>query len=158
MEKFEPIKCEHCSQSVTYLLPIDRGTVDIVKAIAVAIKIKGINAIHPRKEIEGKSLTSNQVGNLSRPRFHGLIAKIEGEKGNYCLTRKGLEFLNGAMIPKYAIINKSTGSQEGYWNEDTFQVRMKDFTSDDEYWEGVGYEIVEGGIILSKDPNQPELI
>ena len=84
---FEPEICECCGQAQTYLLPIDWGTALIVKAVARAIRLKGINAIHPVKEMEvpakgwnygmaindGK-LTSNQIGNFTRARVHGLIA------------------------------------------------------------------------------------
>ena len=81
--------------------------------IARYIRTKGINVVHPRKEMEGHSLSSNDVGNLSRARFHGLIAKVKGEKGNYLLTTKGAKFLRGEAVPKYAIISIVTGKQIG---------------------------------------------
>ena len=159
-EKYKPEKCEHCGQSLTYLLAVDRGTVDIMKAISVAIKRKGINVIHPRKEIEisGREvsyqemvteglLTSNQIGNLSRPGFHGLIAKVKGHPGNYSLTGKGMAFLHGASISKFAIISKSSKRQIGYWEPIKFQCTLKDFRPDQEYWEIPDWEIKEGRVI-----------
>lgn len=165
-EKYISEKCECCGQSKTYLLPIDRGTIDILRSVARAILNKGINAIHPRKEMEvGPKafsagdcfdydlmvkegyLTSNMVGNLSRPRFHGLIAKVKGQSGNYCLTTKGASFLKGDTIPKYAIIDKVSGHQAGYWMEEKYQVTTKDFSVDEEYWEGLDYDIREGQVI-----------
>jgi hypothetical protein len=148
--------CPHCRQSTTYLLAIDRGTVDIVKAISVAIGKKGVNLIHPRKEMEvsgsklpylqmvqeGK-LTSNQVGNLSRARFHGLIAAIKGQTGNYCLTRKGASFLRGETVPRFAIISKAEKHQIGYLNE---TCTIFDFTPEVEYWHGINYTIEEGDV------------
>ncbi len=175
-EIYTPDKCDCCGQSKTYLIPIDRGTTDILRAVARAILFKGINAIHPRKEMEIQNsqidyetmvreghLTSNMVGNLSRPRFHGLIAKIKGQPGNYCLTSKGARFLKGEEMAKYAIIDKTTGHQIGYWMAEKYQVKFKDFSSDEEYWEGLDYEIREGQVItkVGKDPqvnkNQKQL-
>lgn len=163
-EKYIPEKCECCSQSKTYLIPIDPGAVDILKAVAKAILNKGINCVHPRKEMEVPKtpnhdlmikdgyLTSNQVGNLTRPRLHGLIAKVRGQPGNYCLTPKGADFLKGKSIPKYAIKSKVTGHQIGYWLEEKHQVTIKDFSSDEGYWEG--FYIKDGHVIIGieKDP------
>ncbi len=169
-EEYIPEKCTCCGQSMTYLIPVDRGSVDILKAVARAIQKKGINAIHPRKEIEiseaqrnqmgyelmikSGNLTSNMVGNLSRPRFHGLIARIKREPGNYCLTSKGAKFLKGDSIPRYAIVDKTTGHQVGYWMSDKYEVNIKEFSTDEELWEGIDYDIVEGQVIrrIEKDP------
>lgn len=151
---FEPHVCESCNQTTEYILSVDRGTVDIVRAIAVAIGKKGINAIHPRKEMERDKadigmglLTSNQVGNLSRPRFHGLIASLDGGAGNYCLTRKGAKFLHGGYIPRYAIISKSEGHQIGYVNPEELTCCISDYKDPEEYWEAINYEIHNGQII-----------
>ena len=167
-EKYAPEYCACCGQSKTYLLPIDRGTVDILRSVARAILNKGINAIHPRKEMEIGAdknldydlmikegmLTSNMVGNLSRPRFHGLIAHIKEQPGNYCLTSKGAKFLKGEEVSKYAIISKVSGHQEGYWMEEKYRVTIKDFSIDEEYWEGLDYDIREGQVLTKvvKDP------
>jgi hypothetical protein len=159
--EYKPQVCECCHQTTTYLLPVDRGTVDILYAIATAIYNKGINVIHPRKEMEDKQtqyydvmikmgkLTSNQVGNLSRPRFHGLIAKVRDNPGNYCLTKKGADFLKGKEIPRFAIISKSEGHQIGYFEEERYTVTIKDFNEslDSAYWEGINFDIVEGQIV-----------
>ena len=166
-EKYVPEICDHCNQTKTYLLPIDRGTVDILRAVARAILNKGINAIHPRKEMEVNfkdwsnydsmikegHLTSNMVGNLSRPRFHGLIARIKDQAGNYCLTSKGSSFLKGKEIPRYAIIDKTTGHQVGYWMDEKYQVTLRSFSVDEEYWEGLDYDIVEGQVIKKIEKN-----
>ena len=163
-EKYIPKRCSKCNQTETYLLPIDKGSADTLKAISVAIRNKGLNVIHPRKEMEigpktenhdlmvkDGYLTSGMVGNLSRPRFHGLIAKTGNQSGNYCLTTKGAEFLKGKPILKYAIISKKTGHQIGYWSDE--MVTIKDF-NDTVYWEGIDFSIVDGHIIkdIVKDP------
>jgi len=170
-EKYNPERCSCCGQTETYLLPIDKGTVDILRAISRAIMFKGINAIHPRKEMEvsycasyakmilSGHLTSNMVGNLSRPRFHGLIASIRDEAGNYCLTTKGAKFLNGTLIPRYAIVSKVTGHQIGYWKPEKYQVSIKDFYANDICWEAINFEIREGQIIrkIVKEEGQRQL-
>lgn len=148
---YEPETCSHCGQTTTYPISVDRGTVDIVKQIARFIGRKGINAVHPRKEMEGEYLTSNQVGNLSRARLHGLIARIKGESGNYLLTKKGSEFLRGESIPKVAIIKKAVKGVAihniGYFEPDEIRCTISDFDETESYWEGINYKISEGRII-----------
>lgn len=169
-KKYKSRKCDCCGQTTTYRLAIDRGTTDIVKAMAVAIKNKGKNKIHPRNEMEvnrenvtyremvmGGVLSSNHVGNLSRPRFHGLIAKIEGSPGSYCITRKGSDFLNGREIPEYAIVSKVKGKQIGYWKPEEYSVTINDLRKDDPYWEGMNYRIRNGRIITDNmDVNEEQ--
>lgn len=166
VQKYVPEVCQCCGQSTTYILAIDQGTVDIMKSMSNAIYKKRLNSIHPRKEMEinvdnSKNmgyyrmikygyLTSNQVGNLSRARFHGLIAKIKGHAGNYCITRKGFKFLAGEPICKFAIISKSEGHQIGYWtptNSSKDEVTIRSFGYSGDYWEAIGYEIKEGEVI-----------
>lgn len=173
MEKYTPEFCDHCRQQKTYLLPIDRGTTMLVQALARAIRLKGINCIHPGKEMQvlpkdwnynlalfqGK-LTLRQSNNLTRPRIHGLVAEVDGEPGNWCLTRKGGQFLRGEPVKRYAVVVKSTidqGSHNGgYWGEE--MVTVKDFTSDDVMWQGIDFEIIEGRIVtepvIKKQPQQ----
>lgn len=149
---YVPDICPACKQSCTYLLGIDRGTVDILKAIARFISEKGINIVHPRKEMEGVYLTSNQVGNLSRARFHGLIAHVKGNKGNYLLTKKGGAFLHNDEIPRYAIISKAESCQVGYFAPETLTCRIGDYNEPGEYWEGIDYDIEEGTVIHRHQP------
>ena len=47
-EKYIPERCDCCGQTKTYLLPIDKGSVNTLKALSVAIYNKGINCIHPQ--------------------------------------------------------------------------------------------------------------
>lgn len=145
--KFESEKCACCNQSVNYLVPIDYGTIRIVKQIAKFIGKKGINAVHPRKEMEWSMLSSNEVGNLSRPRIHGLIAKIKDKPGNYCLTSKGSKFLHGESIPKFAIRSKTDHCTVGYYLPETFSVIVHDMQGDGDYWDGINFSIEEGHII-----------
>jgi len=154
MSKYNAEICAHCGQSMTYALPVDKGTADIVRALAIAITRKGINIIHVRKEMEGKVadiqngiLNSNQVGNLSHARSHGLIAKVKDNKGNYCLTSKGARFLKGDPIPRIAVISKKDKRQIGYINGETDVISIKDFLAENEYWESINFSIHEGHVV-----------
>lgn len=148
LEKFQPKVCPCCMQTEEYLMTIDAGTADIVRSISAAIRRKGENCIHPRKEMEmGKNqlnynqmiregyLTSTMVGNLSKARSQGLIAQVIGKSGYYCLTHKGAEFLKGASIPKFAVMSKVTGHNIGYWHELDERVKLKDLIKSGDYWE-----------------------
>jgi hypothetical protein len=129
MPKFKAKICACCGQSEEYLLGLDKGSAKIVIAILKAITLKGINEIHPAQEMD---LTGNKkwfLTNLSRPRFHGLIAYIDDKPGYYCLTKKAGKFLRGEAVQQYAIISKTTGHQIGYWGNDT--VTIKDLLSDE---------------------------
>lgn len=150
--KYKPDECEHCGQTTTYLLGLDHGTAEIVKAIAIAIGKKGINIVHPRKELEGVSLSSNDVGNLSRARFHGLIVAVPGKKGNYLLSRKGAAFLRNEMVPRYAIVSKSEGHQIGYFKPEEYQTRLTQLIAESDRWEGINYDIVAGEVFQRNTP------
>jgi len=154
---FEPDVCPCCTQTTTYLLPIDKGSAVILKKIARAIEKKGINCIHLAKE---KVLNHSELCNIIRPRFHGLVAHVRGEgmQGNFLLTRKGAKFLRGERIPKYAIVSKAEGHQIGYFEAEKYTVSIDDITPKGEYWEGINYEISEGNVIQSETVTQPSLL
>lgn len=166
--KWEPPVCEHCGQATAYLLPLDRGTADIVKAFATAVRNKGMNTIHPGNEMEVPArewtqyrsvtegvLTSNQIGNFTRARIHGLLARLEGEAGNWLLTKKGAAFLRGQAVPRYAIVKKTTAEmrshKDEYYEPDTETITIFDLLREDDYWHTgmADFEIVEGRVIAA---------
>ena len=142
--EFKANKCECCEQTTNYLVSIDRGTIEIMKKIARAIEKKGVNCIHLVKE---DVLNHSELCNIVRPRYHGLLAHKQGLTGNFALTRKGLDFLNGKPIQKYAVVSKVNKCLESYYEPEKFQVSISSFNKEDEYWEGVGYDISEGKVI-----------
>lgn len=160
--KYIPDKCHECQQTTTYILSIDKGTATIVIAMAAAIRKKGINVIHPRKEMEVSSrshdsmielakqgvLKSNSINNLTRARVHGLICKVKGEPGNYHLTRKGLLFLQGFPVEKFVVRSKSTGMNDRYLQpyEGGGMITIYEVLKG-ETREGVTFDIQEGRVI-----------
>jgi len=150
-KEFNSKKCQCCGQTTEYPIAVDQGSVDILKQIARFIEKKGINTVHPRKEMEGSYLTSNQVGNLSRLRIHGLITKVEENAGNYSITTKGFKFLEGEEIPKYAIKSKTEKRTLGYFKPDLYTTTISEVGG--EYWEGINYEIKHGRVIKKEPTN-----
>ncbi len=167
MEKFKSPRCQCCGQTTQYIVRIDRGAVDILKAMARKIHMKGVNAVNPRKEMEVGSrekinykdmvtmgmMTSIHVGNLSKARFHGLIARIES--GQYCITDKGFAFLKGEKVPKFAVVDKTTSSNIGYWGflvagKNNYWCSIDDFKPDMEYWEGIKYNVINGTVVTDE--------
>ena len=145
---FEKDICECCGQSTNYIVGIDKGTAVIMKKIARAIKEKGINCVHLAKE---NVLEHNELCNIIRPRYHGLVAHAKGETGNFVLTQKGFNFLAGHTIPKYAVVNKKGKFIEQYFKPEEYLVRINDFNNEDDYWEGVGFTISQGRVISDDD-------
>lgn len=160
--------CAGCKQTTTTLYSIDTGSADLVKAISVAVRLKGKNAVHMRKEMEvGKKewsyerllnegkITSSMTQNSIRPHKHGLIAKVRGETGVWCLTTKGARFLRGERIAKYAIQDKATKHIVGYWEPEKYTVTIGELhRKNTPYWEGAGYDIVDGEIRVEKPGEQ----
>ncbi len=175
---FEATVCECCEQAKNYILPIDWGTAVIVKAFAAHIRNKGINMVHPTKEMEVPAkewtydrairegvLTSTQIGNFTRARVHGLLARTKDEPGNWVLTRKGAQFLRGVRIAKLAIVEKGKqgdrSHQEGYHMPELYTCTVHELGMDASGpWEGIDFEIQEGRIVLDlpvKTQEQPRM-
>lgn len=143
--------CECCGQDTSYIVNLDHGTAKTVYQIAQAIKRKGINIVHPRKELEGSYITSNQVGNLSKARFHGLIASVRDNPGNYLLTTKGSKFLKNEPVAKFAIVKKATHKEGphniGYHMPEELITNYKELINEPDYWNCIDFDIVEGRIV-----------
>lgn len=147
---YEHQHCQTCGQKLTYELEIDKGTVELLTKIARFIRAKGINAVHLSKEMLKQGLiTHHQVGNISRPRFHGLVAKVKGKAGNFSLTTKGLDFLRGEPISRTVIIKKASAEAPahviGHSDE---QVTISQIDREwGDYWSANGYSIEAGRVI-----------
>lgn len=182
---FKPLVCECCGQAKTYALPIDWGTRVIVEAVARKIRLKKINTVHPTKEMEVPArewtyrraitegvLTSTQIGNLTRARVHGLLAKNEKEPGNWVLTTKGAKFLKGERIPKIAeilktqTVNGKPSHKMRYYEPEKYTTTIHEIQKpevDAPVWEAIDFEIVEGRVVLDSPkkneqyPDDPKL-
>lgn len=152
---YEHLNCQTCGQRLSYELEIDKGTVEILTKMARFIRAKGINAVHLSKEMLKQGIiTHHQVGNISRPRFHGLVARIKGEVGNFGMTQKGMDFLRGEPIARTIIIKKAAGPGSpahviGHSDE---QVTIHQIDREwGDYWSGNGY-IIEAGRVITEPP------
>lgn len=167
---YTPEVCNHCGQTSTYLMAVDRGATIIVKALAAAIRRKGVNSIHPEKEmlvnrlawsyeeaVTNGVLPMTYVKNFSRVRFYGLIAMVKDQPGHWCLTRKGAQFLKGMSIPKFAVRSKSDRKTIGYWEPEKYSVKVYDFTRNDENWEGINFDISDNQVMMSVPSRQEAL-
>lgn len=156
--KFKPHTCEGCGQTTTYALALDRGSALIVLAIYNAVRKKGTNLVHILDEmvvdpaeyggkyqamIEDGKMSVRMEGNISRPRFHGLIAQGK-EAGWYLITPKGAKFLRGEKVPRVAIIDKRTHTKKEYLDPErdqaTFGSLLKRETP---FWQITNFEIDE---------------
>lgn len=163
IKEYKAQRCPHCGQTETWLAKMSQGQEELLKAIATAIKRKGINVIHTAKEIVRKDgtktkelniagyITPSQNSNLTTIRSHGLIAKIQNNSGAYCLTTKGAQFLKGQPIPKVAVVSKVEKKQIGYLIPDetdpkNWYIVGKD--NNEGYWGG--FEINEGKVIKTE--------
>lgn len=131
-------------------MSLDRGTAMIVLALANAVSRIGRNSVHMRDEMEmdvenfptyeimiqGGFLTSKMIGNVSRARYHGLIAFVERSSGVYLLTPKGADFIHGKDVYKTAIIDKVHGKNAGYYEPDGYVNINQLLRKETEMWSG----------------------
>ena len=99
-------KCPHCGASMKmYWHRLSPGMVSALVKVKRAVLAKGENRIHTDKDMRGDmALTRLEWSNLTKLRFHGLVAKYRSEgghdRGYWLLTRRGNQFLLGkAQIP-----------------------------------------------------------
>jgi len=141
--------CPVCGQTITYELAMDIGTAKMMKAIADYVREKGINVFSNTKEMIGVGYDFHAAGNITRPRAHGLIARIPGEATNYCITDKGFKFLEGEKIESIVVMKKATNYGPSYVLKHAGpMVSINDFMNNwGEYWSANGYAIKEGRVI-----------
>ena len=109
--------------------------------IYMKVHDKGENRIHPHNEMD---LTTSEHMNMTKLRFHGLIAKCKEdgqvERGYWLITRRGADFLKGELaLPRdvQTFRNKVT-------NHKGDLVKVKDVLGSEPYVQGIDdfeYEI-----------------
>ncbi len=144
VEKYKEEVCPHCHQTASYLIGLDKGCAETLMQILKAVSAKGVNEIHPARELNWKDGEKWKLTNLSRNKFHGLIASVN-KKGYYCLTKKAGKFLRGESIPRYLIRSKITKHNEQYWKPEENQITFKELLNDSEmpYWDGAEKNIID---------------
>ncbi len=99
--------CPTCGQKINpHKERITPGLVKTLYKFAGSISKKGVNKLHPRKEL---SLTISEYNNFQKLRYHGLVAKVKEDgvfiSGYWLLTTRGQAFLRGNLkIPSYVVI------------------------------------------------------
>ncbi len=141
--------CPTCGQRITYELALDAGTAMMMGAIAEFVKAKGINAFSNTKEMIGRGYNFHAAGNITRPRAHGLIARIPGKATNYCITDKGLAFLRGEPIESVVIVKKATKEAPSHViAHDGPRITIGELLDGwTEFWSSNGYRI-ENGVVV----------
>ena len=159
--KFKAEVCDKCTQTKNYILKLDRGTALIVLALSHAVGRLGRNRVHMQREMEASQadmgglkkmveagyINSNMTRNIARARYHGLIAFYDrdGGTGEYLITRKGGAFLQGAKVPRTAIIDKVHGHNAGYWDEEHDQITIFQLLKESSTWVIPRFEIHQEG-------------
>lgn len=94
----DEIHCEACGALMKkHWHSLTKGLVGALVKIKTAVIEKNENAIHPVHDV---ALTNNERNNLSKLRYHALIAKSD-TRGVWLLTHRGSQFLLGKIsIPK----------------------------------------------------------
>lgn len=152
---------------------LNKGIAEIVRAVANAVRIKGVNCVHATDEMcvteddprypnalvrtQAGKVTFNARSNFSHARAHGLIAQVEGSPGCYCLTTKGTRFLRNEPIEQVAIIDMRDSHTAGYLADQTGETIKttisKVYGEDRGFWDGFDYEIVDGKFVHVNNPN-----
>lgn len=164
---FIPTVCDHCGQTTDYHIKLDRGSALIVLAIYSAVRAKNENRVHLRNEMEVSKgtyggnymgmvrdgyMTSVMIDNVLRPKYHGLVAQVEGGgQGEYLITPKGARFLRGEPVPRTAIIEKRTHHKLRYLDEDD-RVTFRELLIKEPMWN------IDLAFTERISPDQPTLV
>ena len=94
--------CNGCGREMAaYEISLTPGIMNALRKLIRAVREKGINEIHLVKD---SNLTHNEINNITRLRFHGLVAKCyesseAGEKkrksGYWLVTKRAAQFIKG---------------------------------------------------------------
>lgn len=160
MKDYKAEVCECCGQSLYTVYTVSRGLRDSLLAMAEFVENKGKNVAHIQKElVKSGTLKPNQAANLwTHGVYTGLVAHAD-EPANYCITKRGFDFLAGEPVPKEAYVQKKTKDKHTHVvavSEETCTARSLD--KKNEYWEVHNYEVTEGRVIPAEPTPEPEVI
>jgi hypothetical protein len=87
--------CPTCGASVkAYWHTLNGGLVSVLIAAIQFVHANGRNEFHLQNDLH---LSVNAFCNFTKLRFHGLVAKVDGRAGYWCITRRGGMFLRGEI-------------------------------------------------------------
>lgn len=96
--------CNGCGREMAaYEISLTPGIMNALRKLIRAVREKGVNEIHLVKD---SNLTHNEINNITRLRFHGLVAKCyesteAGEKkrksGYWLVTKRAADFIKGEI-------------------------------------------------------------
>lgn len=99
-------KCTRCHQTIKmYRYRINETHARFLRAMAVAVKDTGVNDV----DISTIGIAYSTRSQVSKLRFHGLIARIKDKRGkqvprHWLITKKGWGFLHGDPIQSKVVI------------------------------------------------------
>jgi len=84
-------RCPHCGANTkAYFHTLNSGLVSILVKAIQFVHEHNRNEFHLQKDLH---LTVNEFCNLTKLRFHGLVAKVDGKPGYWLITSRGGLFL-----------------------------------------------------------------
>lgn len=96
--------CNGCGREMAaYEISLTPGILNALRKLIKAVREKGVNEIHLVKD---SNLTHNEINNITRLRFHGLVAKCyEGtgenkkrKSGYWLVTKRAADFIKGEVV------------------------------------------------------------
>ena len=97
--------CQGCGREMAaYEISITPGIMNALRKLIRSVREKGVNEVHLVKDTR---LTHNEINNITRLRFHGLVAKcyetdaagVKKRKSGYWLvTKRAADFIKGEVV------------------------------------------------------------
>jgi hypothetical protein len=125
--------CEHCGARLKkYWHGLSQGLVRTLIKIYKGVADKKENMINPHHELD---LTTVEHMNMTKLRFHGLIAKVkedgEVQRGFWLITQRGADFLKGQI----QVPSRVQTFRNKVVDHSTDLVTITDVMRDAVYWE-----------------------
>jgi hypothetical protein len=88
-------RCPYCQANLKkFYHTLTPGIVSVLIAAIQFVHGAGRNEFHLQNDLH---LSVNQFCNVTKLRFHALIAKVDGKPGYWCITKRGGMFLRGEI-------------------------------------------------------------
>jgi hypothetical protein len=135
-------KCPHCGANL--YKPWHTLTPGLVKALSKFYKEICENGKNEWNR-KGNELSKNEDSNLTKLRFHGLIAKVYDEQGKrvggaWLITKRGVDFLKGGL----EIPSRVQTFRNRVVDHDPKKVNLREVMQSEPYWEQeFAYDIFE---------------